>query len=194
MANAPGTLPRRPTRADACRNYDRLVAVARQVFRERETDASLEEIARRAGVGIGTLYRNFPTRSALVEAVYVEDVEALEPAATDASGDPWQDLVDWLQRLLGYITTKKVLLSQLHDTVSKDSELMLHCREVLRRSAATVLAPAQEAGLARPDVDAADLLTLVRGLTMGPPASAEDTQRLLRVILDGLRAAPGRPS
>src|SRR5690242_147309 len=89
----------RPHRADARRNFDALLAAARDVFAEQGTGASLEEVARRAGVGIGTLYRNFPTRQDLFDAVYVEEVAQLCQAADDAAGlPPWDALVAGLQR------------------------------------------------------------------------------------------------
>src|SRR3954451_20407718 len=79
--NAPTQISRRPRRADAARNYDNLVAAAREAFTEEDRSAALEDIARRAGVGIGTLYRNFPTRRDLIEAVYVDEVEQLSASA-----------------------------------------------------------------------------------------------------------------
>ena len=90
-------LSRRPKRADARRNYDKLIAAAREAFTEKDTSASLEDIARRAGVGIGTLYRHFPTRTDLIEAVYVEEVETLCRSADDLRDAlPWDALVGWL--------------------------------------------------------------------------------------------------
>src|ERR671935_3112161 len=90
------SLPQRPKRADAARNYDKLLAAAREAFTDDGADASLEGIARRAGVGIGTLYRNFPTRQALLEAVYLDEVEAICRAAADLGDlDPWEALVAW---------------------------------------------------------------------------------------------------
>src|ERR1700733_7693879 len=106
--------PIRPKRADALRNYERLIAAAREAFAEGGTATSLEEIARRAGVGIGTLYRNFPSRRDLLEAVYVEEVEALSRSATEfAEFEPWDALVAWLPRFVGYIATKQALAEEL---------------------------------------------------------------------------------
>src|SRR5919107_5305268 len=96
------TLPltvRRPQRADARRNFDALIAAAREVFAAQGADASLEDIARRAGVGIGTLYRNFPTRQDLFERVYIGEVEDLCAVARDvADREPWDALATWLRR------------------------------------------------------------------------------------------------
>src|ERR671923_2811080 len=107
-------LSKRPKRADARRNYDKLIAAGREAFTERDRSASLEDIARRAGVGIGTLYRHFPTRTDLIEAVYVEEVEALCRSADDLSDEaPWDALVGWLHRFIGYVATKHALAEEL---------------------------------------------------------------------------------
>src|SRR3954449_3050134 len=96
-------LTRRPKRADARRNYDKLIAAGREAFTEADRSASLEDIARRAGVGIGTLYRHFPTRADLIEAVYVEEVEGLARSAENrANESPWNALADWLHGFVGY--------------------------------------------------------------------------------------------
>src|ERR1041385_6284578 len=115
-------LSKRPKRADALRNYEKLVAAAREAFTEADRSASLEDIARRAGVGIGTLYRHFPTRADLIEAVYVEEVEALCRTAEELSGDePWEALVNWLHRFVAYMTTKQALADELF-AADRDAE------------------------------------------------------------------------
>src|ERR1022692_1733820 len=107
-------IARRPKRADARRNYDTLIEAARAAFTENGAEASLEEVARRAGVGIGTLYRHFPTRQALLEATYLEEVQALcESAEQLIAADPWQALIGWLNRFAEYASTKKALSSEL---------------------------------------------------------------------------------
>src|SRR4051794_22345606 len=104
----------RPKRADAARNFDALIGAARAAFTESGNQASLEDIARRAGVGIGTLYRNFPNRQALLEAVYLEEVDAICNAAGDLSGrEPWDALVTWLNNFFEYAATKKALFAEL---------------------------------------------------------------------------------
>src|SRR3954454_18864528 len=104
----------RPKRADARRNYDKLVAAARATFAEAGASAPLEDVAERAGVGIGTLYRHFPTRQALLEAVYVDEVEAIARAAADLSELPaWDALSEWLRRYVGFAATKRVLAEAL---------------------------------------------------------------------------------
>src|SRR3954449_8036720 len=111
---------RRPQRADARRNFDALLAAARDVFAENGTDASLEDIARRANVGIATLYRNFPTRQALFDTIYVGEVEELCSAAQDLEGDePWDAFTAWLGRFCAYVATKLAMKEEL----SKDSDM-----------------------------------------------------------------------
>src|ERR1700739_378007 len=100
---APQTLLERPKRADARRNYEKVLAAAREAFAEGGESTSLEEISRRAGVGIGTLYRHFPNRQALVEALYVNEVEAVCRSAERLDDtDPWEALSGWFERLIGY--------------------------------------------------------------------------------------------
>src|ERR1700686_5227588 len=124
--------PQRPKRADALRNYEKLIAAAREAFAGGGTATSLEEIARRAEVGIGTLYRNFPTRQDLLEAVYVEEVEALCRSATDLAGlPPWEALSAWLHRAVGYLLTKRALSEQLLAYLDRDAEFFRGCRTAL---------------------------------------------------------------
>src|SRR3954451_22736744 len=116
-------LAQRPRRADARRNYDKLLAAARETFTEHGTEASLEEIARRAGVGIGTLYRNFPTRQALLEAVYIDEVEEMARAAEDVAGlEPWDALAAWLHQYVGFAQTKRALAEQVMEAGDTDGE------------------------------------------------------------------------
>ena len=103
-------IARRPKRADALRNYEKLLAAARDAFAEGGASTSLEEVARRAGVGIGTLYRHFPTRQELLEAVYVGELEAICHSADElAELPPWDALVTWLHEFVGYLATKRAL-------------------------------------------------------------------------------------
>jgi AcrR family transcriptional regulator len=181
---------KRPQRADARRNYDRLVAAARAELREHQAGASLEDIARRAGVGIGTLYRHFPTRLDLLEAVYREDVEALAAATATLreTAAPWEGLEAWLRYFIDYAATKRALFHELVEAVGKDGDLLTHSREVIMTSLTSVLTRAQEAGVARKDAQPADLVRLVGGCTMMGDLEADQRERLLRIVLDGLRA------
>ena len=114
----------RPLRADARRNYEKLLAAGRDAFTEEGSSASLEEIARRAGVGIGTLYRHFPTRQALLEAVYVEEMDALCRSAEDLRDrEPWDALVAWLHRFVDYVATKEALAQELFTYVDREADV-----------------------------------------------------------------------
>jgi AcrR family transcriptional regulator len=184
----------RPMRADARRNYQRLLEAGRAVLTERGSEASMEEIARRADVGVGTLYRHFPRRIDLVEAVYREDVDGLvELARTLNEGtDPWQGLVDWLVGFVKYGQSKRVFLTELHEAFEKNPDLVLSLREKIAGAASTVLVRAQQAGVARTDIDHADLMQLVGGMCMARNASFAQNERLLQLVLDGVRSQPDR--
>lgn len=179
----------RPRRADAQRNHDRLVAAARAVFAERGSEASIEEIARRADVGVGTLYRHFPRRIDLVEAVYREDVDALvaRGRALLDEDDTWQALSAWLSAFVAYAATKRTFLTELREAFEKLPDLAVTSREKIASTTAAVLERAQAAGTVRDDVDARALLHLVGGMCMAPQAEPGTNERLLPVILDGLR-------
>src|SRR5262249_30584206 len=141
----------RPKRADARRNYDKLVAAARSTFAEDGTSAPLEDIAQRAGGGIGTLYRHFPTRQALLEAVYVDEVEAMARAADDLSElPPWEALSQWLHQYVGFAGTKKALNEALLEA-APDSNVLLACRTALTGAGTSLVERAHAAGAVRAD-------------------------------------------
>jgi AcrR family transcriptional regulator len=186
----------RPMRADAQRNYQRLLSAANEAFiAHGADDASLEEIARRAGVGIGTLYRHFPARQDLLEAVYRDQVEALRDRADDLlqAASPDEALAAWLHALVDFGRTKRSLASALLATLDKKSELLSSCGAIMRESATVLLTRAQEAGTVRADASATDLLRLVHAISMAverPPADDGQADRLLRLVIDGLRPQP----
>jgi len=175
---------RRPTRADARRNFDALVTAANRAFAEHGVDASLEDIARRAEVGIGTLYRNFPTRDALVEAVYLDEVAGVASFA-DELGElpPFDALAAWLRRFADYASRKRVLLEGLN----RDSELLQTCRAVMYESGEPLLRRAQEAGDVRPDIAIDDAVRLVAGVAGVAFPSPGQRERVVDMALDGLR-------
>ena len=180
-------LSRRPKRADARRNYDQLIAAAREAFTERDRSASLEDIARRAGVGIGTLYRHFPTRGDLIEAVYVEEVEALSRSADDLrSAEPWDALVGWLRRFVAYMTTKQALAEELF-AADRGAEVFKSCRGAVYRAGETLLERAQDAGAVRLDISIDEVVQMVGGIAKIQAADAAGIDRILSVALDGLR-------
>jgi AcrR family transcriptional regulator len=183
-----GALERRPKRADARRNYNKLIDAARGEFTESGPDASLENIARRAGVGIGTLYRHFPNRQDLLEATYLEEVEALCDSAPEfAALAPWDALVGWLNRFAQYASTKKALSAELLASIGMESEIFKNCHDAIYTAGEPLLARAQAAGAVRPDVTFSDVVRLVSGILMVRFAEPDQINRVLAVALDGLR-------
>ncbi|GGT31575.1 TetR/AcrR family transcriptional regulator [Streptomyces chromofuscus] len=176
---------RRPHRKDAARNYDALLAAAREAFAEHGADASLEDIARRAGVGIGTLYRNFPTRRHLFESVYAGEVDDLCQVAQEvADHEPWEALTAWLHRFTGYIVTKRAVREALND----ESEIFQACRDSMYAAGAPLFERAQRAGAARADMEFGDLLRMVAGITSTNFTDDAQRDRVLSIALDGVRA------
>ncbi|MEU0969607.1 helix-turn-helix domain-containing protein [Streptomyces sp. NPDC005917] len=176
---------RRPHRKDAARNYDALITAAREAFAEKGADVSLEDVARRAGVGIGTLYRNFPTRRDLFESVYADEVNALCQAAVELSGKlkPWEALASWLNRFVAYAATKRAV----REALDGESEIFQTCRESMFTAAGPLLERAQKAGVARADMEIGDLLRLVSGITATSFEDDAQRDRVLGIALDGVR-------
>ena len=189
---APTPLPSmRPTRADAARNYDLLVTAARQAFSEHGTDTSLEEIARRAGVGIGTLYRRFPSRTALLEAVYVDEIQSVCDRAYDFDRElqPFEALAAWLRSFIGYGLSKKSLASELIVALGKVPQVFHVCKLNVQDAGQLLLDKAKAAGEVRQDLDLTDIMRLVGGINMGRDMEPEQAHRLLDIVLCGLRPA-----
>ena len=183
----------RPKRADARRNFDRLLAEARCAFAEHGTDASLEEIARRAGVGIGTLYRHFPTRQALVLAVVRTRTEALRERAIAllAASSPADALATWLLEYVRYAGEFRGLADSMADTVTEHE--VVGCNR-MKDAAGALLARAQRAGLVRPDVDVLDLFSISHAVAWAAQRCGGRTDRAdraLDVMLRGLKPDPG---
>lgn len=175
---------RRPHRKDAARNYDALITAAREAFAERGADVSLEDVARRAGVGIGTLYRNFPTRRDLFESVYADEVNALCQAAVELSElDPWQALTSWLDRFTGYMVTKRAVREALND----ESEIFSACRDSMYAGGGPLLERAQKTGIVRTDMEIGDLLRMVSGIAATAFEDTTQRDRVMGIALDGIR-------
>ncbi len=184
-------LSKRPKRADALRNYEKLVAAAREAFTEADRSASLEDIACRAGVGIGTLYRHFPARADLVQAVYVDEVEAMARSADESAQlDPWEALTAWLYRFVGYVATKQALADELFAIAERDAAVFAGCRATLHSAGEPLLRRAQDAGIVRPDVTIDEVVRMVGGIAKIPADDPAELQPLLAVALDGLRYQP----
>src|SRR6059058_2412054 len=183
----------RPKRADARRNYEKVLAAAREAFAEGGEAMSLEEIARRAEVGIGTLYRNFPNRQALLEALYVNEVEELARSADQLERvEPWEALNSWFERLIGYLATKRALAAELTNYLDPDAPLFQACRKSLFASGEPLLKRAQDAGMVRRDAEFSDVMHMVIGITKIPSADPNQIEHILRIALDGLRYSPTR--
>jgi AcrR family transcriptional regulator len=187
--NAPDThTDARPKRADARRNEEKLVAAAREAFAERGTETSLEDIARRAEVGIGTLYRHFPTRPALLEAVYIDEVEAVCRSADEFAGlEPWEAFTSWLRRYADFAATKRALFDELLPYIGQDAEVFQSCKTAIRGTGDALLHRAQEAGAVRRDVTFMDVARMVGGIATIRMAEQDEIERILEVALDGLR-------
>jgi AcrR family transcriptional regulator len=178
----------RPKRADARRNYEKVLAAAREAFAEGGESTALEEIARRAGVGIGTLYRHFPNRQALLEALYVDEVEEVCRSAAELEGtDPWAALTGWFERFIAYMATKRALAAELLNYFDHDAPLFKTCRDSLFAAGTPLLIRAQEAGVVRSDVNFPEVMQMVMGIAKIPAADPAQIEHMVRIALDGLR-------
>ncbi|ESX97431.1 transcriptional regulator [Mesorhizobium sp. LNJC405B00] len=186
----------RPLRADAQRNRDRLVEVAAAAFAEHGVDASLEEIARQAGVGIGTLYRHFPTREHLVEVVYRREVEALCAAADDLASHHSADMAleQWMQRFVDYIATKRGLAASLRILFNTNSAVFSDMSGRVSLALRQLVEAAGAEGSIRNDVDASDVLHALGGIYSAPDTKdwRDRSRRLVKLLMDGLRFGAGK--
>lgn len=180
--------PPRPLRADARRNRDKVLRAARAAYAADPDQVSLEAIARDAGVGIGTLYRHFPSRHDLLVALYQNDVDQLTASSEDTSQPPWEALVAWIDQFMEFGVTKRALLAEMAESDSDESQAMLTCKAQFKQAAATVLQRAQDAGVVRTDVAPQDVTRLVGGVSVSHGVPLEDARRLARIVLDGIRA------
>jgi AcrR family transcriptional regulator len=178
----------RPKRADARRNYEKLLAAAREAFAEEGTSATLEDVARRAGVGIGTLYRHFPTRPDLLEAVYLDEVQAICDAAEKyVDLPPWEALTGWLREFVSFAATKRALAEEMFTYLDRDADVFKSCATAIYGAGEGLLQRAQEAGEVRPDTDIADVTKMVAGIAAVKTADPEQIDRIVAMALDGLR-------
>ncbi len=182
------TLAPRPKRADARRNYEKLIAAAREQFAEEGTGATLEDVAGRAGVGIGTLYRHFPTRQDLLEGVYFDEVQAIcDSAEKYVDEPPLEALTDWLHEFVGFAVAKRALAEELLAYVERDSPVFSSCANAIYGAGEDLLKRAQDAGAVRADVDISDVTKMVSGIAAIRNSDAEQIDRILGLALDGLR-------
>jgi len=183
--------PVRRPRADAVRNRERLLQAAKAVFSAGGPDASLETVAKRAGVGIGTLYRHFPTREALFEAVYRREVQQLSDLAEQLRGeaDPLEALRRWLRSNVEFVATKKGMMAALELAVHGSSDLYINAFERLTKAVGGLLDQAVAAGVIRADISPEDLLRALVGMCyLHDQAGWQNSVlRLVDVFVDGLR-------
>lgn len=180
-------------RADARRNRETLLESAAGAFAEHGVDTSLEDIARSAGVGIGTLYRHFPSRESLVIATYERGVALLCEAAPalllEHPADPDVALEAWMDRYVEYVATKRGLASTLKAAMESNQQLFAEVRERINGAVASLLSAAVSAGRIRPDVEGPDLLRALGGICMVSDSAGwqEQSMRLVKLLIDGLR-------
>ncbi len=197
MSETAVSAPRRPKRADARRNYDQIVAAAEVEIARAGAHVSLEEVARKAGVGSATLHRHFPTRWALLDAVFHGRVEVLcaQAAELEQAEDPAQALIDWLQQVAVYGATSRGLASALLVNVATtDSPSGSNCEVMLGDAAERLLQRAQATGAVRAGVASCDLLILVNAVSLATeqhPDAATEAARLTALALDGIWPRPG---
>jgi len=184
----------RRVRADAQRSIDALLEAALAVFATSGVDAPVREIAVRAGVGVGTVYRRFPLRSDLIAAVFRREIDACADAAPLLASHyaPFEALAQWMQRYAAFIATKRGLAKALHSGNPAFDALPAYFEERLQPALRTLLASAGAAGEVRTDVDADDLLRAVASLCMSASENGSgQAQRMVALLIDGLRFGTG---
>jgi AcrR family transcriptional regulator len=184
----PAQQPPAPTRrADAERNRDKILAAARTAFADPEAEVSMAEISRRAGVGMATLYRNFPGRQELLEALYTDEVDALLEAAETIDGEtPGATLVAWLHRFFAFTTSKRHIASELLKQTDRSNPLFKNNRARVMAVGRPLLAAAQDAGEVRDDLTLEQILDMI--VAIGTiHGDTGYTEPILQAALDGLR-------
>ncbi|MFJ3233482.1 TetR/AcrR family transcriptional regulator [Streptomyces sp. NPDC086787] len=194
MAGTTGTPEPRAMRADARRNRERLLTEARAAFAEHGTDTSLEDVARRAGVGIGTLYRHFPSRQALMSAVFEDAVSELLARSRELLHDPepCAALVTWLREMVTHASEYRGLARALMAVSADPGSALAGCSTPIHEAGGALLTRAQGAGAVRHDVAISDLLKLTHAIALAAeesPADQDLADRLLRLTLQGLKEA-----
>ncbi|MCB8879940.1 TetR/AcrR family transcriptional regulator [Acidisoma cellulosilytica] len=183
----------RRVRADAQRNLDALLQAAKAVFVTSGVDAPVREVAEKAGVGIGTLYRHFPQRADLIAAVFRREIDACADAAAVLAAEhpPFEALALWMQRYAVFVATKKGLAPALHSGDTAFCTLRAHFEERVRPAIKMLLDAAVAAGAVRPDVDPDDLIIAVSSLgSSGYTDKPGRVARIVALLADGLRAHP----
>ncbi|MEU4533596.1 TetR/AcrR family transcriptional regulator [Streptosporangium sp. NPDC023825] len=181
----------RPLRADARRNRERLLEVAVLAFSHDGPDVTLDAIAKAAGVGIGTLYRHFPTREALIEEAYRSELNRLCDVVPDLleAMPPDEATRSWMDHFVDYMTTKRGMADALRVVIASGGNPYAQSRDRLVEAITTLLRAGAAAGTVRPDVDPVDVLVSMGGVSLaaGEPEQRDQARRLLDLLMDGLR-------
>ncbi|GAB1326304.1 TetR/AcrR family transcriptional regulator [Streptomyces sennicomposti] len=194
MADNPPYIAQRPKRADGARNYDAILAAARKAFETEGSDASLEDIAARAGVAIGTLYRHFPTRAVLVEAATRDGLADLVARAESVAGDddPLEALASWMSRAVRHFSTFRGLVGILTQSMYDEGTPSHAACAAMHDSGAMLLRAAQDTGRVRADITPDELFDLLSGAAWvrenALPGGRDRSERFLQLVLEGIVA------
>ena len=184
--------PAHARRADAERNRDKILAAARTAFADPDAEVSMAEISRRAGVGMATLYRNFPGRQELLEALYTDEVDAVCMAAEAIDGQtPGAALVAWLHRFSAFSTSKRHLAAELLKQTDRSNPLFKNNRTRVMTAGRPLLTAAQQAGEIRDDITLEQILDMIVAIAT-IHGDTGYTGPILQAALDGLRGQPDR--
>lgn len=191
QASASGETPphRRSMRLDARRNRERILVAARRIFAQRPHEASMDDVARQAGVGVGTLFRNFPTRLDLVRELYEENLQQLATLAHQLSArrEPWEGLVEWLQAFVSFSQTNRVIIGELNQANNHDPEFDRRTTAQIDAAVGNVLDRALAVHAVDPALTARDLVQLVGGIVLFMATDDTRNEYLLSLILKGIR-------
>ncbi|WP_163511754.1 TetR/AcrR family transcriptional regulator [Fodinicola acaciae] len=176
-------------RADARRNYEHIVEVARAAFTEHGVDVPLDDITKRAKVGAGTLYRHFPTREALIEAVFRSEMTAMSERAYELleTRPPFEALEEWLRLQLRFVEHKRGLGLALR-AMDQGAETFAYCKKLMTEAVSAIVDRARQDGVIRADVRPGDILRLLHGIALASEADPSSAERLLAIMLAGIRA------
>jgi AcrR family transcriptional regulator len=185
----PSSAGARPRRADARRNHDTILATARDAFAEGGSAISMAEIARRSGVGMATLYRNFPDRQSLLEALYLGNVTELARSVADLAGlTPWDALTVWLNRFACFFSAKQAIAAELLDCGGGTTPVFSESRRALYAAARPLLDRAQQSGDVRADTTLEQVMDMIVGIAKIPSSQPGYVEHILGIAIDGLRA------
>ena len=186
------TAPARRRRADAQRNYERLLVIARAAVDESGGDVSLEAVARDAGVAIGTLYNHFPTRQDLLEAVFLDDVHELQRSAGELAdaADPLEALTGWLRAQLGFSARGRSMGAAVVSAKHAEGSEIYRANQAMQQAGAVLLERAQAAGVVRPGIGIIEVLRLVYGIGMAIDHAADPAgaDKMFAIVVAGIRA------